>query len=140
MKKSTICRLCSSCCPVEVEIEDNRLVAAERKSFLPADKRHPCPKLNAAADIVYSPERLKRPMVKGANNNFSETSWNEALEIVADRFLHYKEKFGAESVCWLRGMAADWGAPWDYANRLMNAFGSPNTVGNGSNMRLAREL
>lgn len=33
MKKHTVCRLCSSCCPVEVEIEGNRLVAAEIRSF-----------------------------------------------------------------------------------------------------------
>ena len=29
MKKHTVCRLCSSCCPVEVEIEGNRLVAMD---------------------------------------------------------------------------------------------------------------
>jgi anaerobic selenocysteine-containing dehydrogenase len=57
MQKDTVCRLCSSCCPVKVEIEGNRLVAAARKSFLPENEGYPCPKLNAAAEIVYSPER-----------------------------------------------------------------------------------
>jgi len=64
MQKDTVCRLCSSCCPVTVEIEDNRLIAAARKSFLEENERHQCPKLNAAAEIVYSFERLKRPLVK----------------------------------------------------------------------------
>jgi len=81
-----------------------------------------------------------RPLVKMSDNSFKEASWEEALGIVADKFRHYKRKYGAESVCWLRGMAADWGAPWDYANRLMNAFGSPNTIGNGSVCFVAREL
>ncbi len=143
MKKDTVCRLCSSCCPIEVDIENNRLVKAERKSFLPEGKRVHCPKLKAAADIVYSPKRLKRSLVKEKSNGgncFKETSWNKALDIIADRFNFFKREYGAESICWLRGMAADWGAPWDYANRLMNLFGSPNTIGNGSVCHVAREI
>ena len=143
MQKDTVCRLCSSCCPVQVEIEDNRLIAAKRKSFLSEKEICPCPKLNAAAEIVYSPERLKKPLVREGRdrgNSFRETSWDEALDIIADRFHYFKNQHGAESVCWLRGMAADWGAPWDYANRLMNLFGSPNTIGNGSVCHVAREM
>ena len=37
-------------------------------------------------------------------------------------------------------MAADWGAPWDYVNRLMNGFGSPNSIGNGSVCHVGREF
>ncbi len=142
MKKDTVCRLCSSCCPVEVVLEDNRLIAAVRKSFSPSGERSSCPKLKAAADIVYSPDRLKKPLVKerGAGIGFREASWDEALDMVADRFQYFKKAHGAESVCWLRGMAADWGAPWDYVNRLMNLFGSPNAIGNGSVCHVAREM
>ena len=53
---------------------------------------------------------------------------------------HFKQTHGPESVAWLRGMAADWGAQWDYANRLMNLFGSPNTIGNGSVCHVARDM
>ena len=143
MKENTICRLCSSCCPIEVEKENHRLTAAERKSPLSREKKYPCPKLMAAADIVYSPERLKHPLVreKGPGDpHFKETSWDQALDIIADRFRYFRSEYGPESVCWLRGMAADWGAPWDYANRLMNLFGSPNTIGNGSVCHVAREM
>ena len=143
MKEDTICRLCSSCCPIEVEKENNRLISAERKSPLPGRKRYPCLKLMAAADIAYSPERLKRPLVKengSGGNRFKESSWNQALDLIADRFRYFKTAYGPQSICWLRGMAADWGAPWDYANRLMNLFGSPNTIGNGSVCHVAREM
>ncbi len=143
MKMDTICRLCSACCPVEVVIEEGKLVGAERKSFLPSAKALKCPKLKAASEIVYSPARLKKPLVKKkqiSGNDFAETSWNEALDLIAEKFRHCKKSYGPESVCWLRGMAADWGAQWDYANRLMNAFGSPNTIGNGSVCHVAREM
>ena len=143
MKKHTICRLCSASSPVEVMVEDKRLVSAERKSFLPAEKRLLCPKLEAVASIVYSPERLSHPVIKkwrNAGSGFTKISWDEALGIIADRFGYFKEHYGPQSICWLRGMAADWDAPWDYANRLMNAFGSTNTIGNGSVCHVAREM
>lgn len=143
MKKDTICRLCSSCCPVEATIKDGKLVRAERKSFLPKKKQVRCPKLNAAVDIVYSPERLKTPLIrenKKSGTLFREASWDEALDHVAGKFRFFKETHGPQSVCWLRGMAADWGAPWDYANRFMNVYGSPNTIGNGSVCHVGREM
>ena len=137
----TVCRFCSSCCPIEAEVVDNRLVAAWRKSFLTPDKRLACPKLSAAPEIVYSPERLTTPLIKKEDGSgFREASWDEALNWVADRFQHHKETAGAQSVAWLRGMAADWGAPWDYPNRLMHLFGSPNTIGNGSICFVARDF
>ena len=139
MIKDTICRLCSACCPIEAEVRNGRLVAAERKSFLPVDQRLKCPKLVAAPDIVYAPDRLSAPLVKSVGG-FKEASWDEALDLIAERFRHFKNAYGAESVAWLRGMAADWGAPWDYANRLMNVFGSPNTIGNGSVCHVGRDM
>lgn len=139
MKTDTICRFCSSCCPVVAETENNRLIGARRKSIFPDNKQLICPKLKAAADIVYSPDRLKTPLIREANG-FREATWDEALNLVASRFMKFREESGAESVCWLRGMAADWGAPWDYVNRLMNAFGSPNSIGNGSVCHVGREF
>ena len=85
-------------------------------------------------------EKTPDPGGRQRPGKFREASWDEALDLVAGRFRHFKEQYGAQSVCWLRGMAADWGAPWDYANRLMNAFGSPNTIGNGSVCHVAREM
>ena len=138
---ATVCRFCSSCCPIEAEVIDNRLVAAWRKSFLDPEKRLACAKLTAAPDIVYSPERLTTPLIKKDDGSgFREASWDEALDLVAARFLHHKETSGAQSGAWLRGMAADWGAPWDYPNRLMHLFGSPNTIGNGSICFVARDF
>jgi len=141
MKRDTVCRLCSSCCPVVVESIDNKLVSAERKSFVSQDKRLRCPRLTRAADIVYSSKRLTTPLIREKETgHFREASWDEALDLVVAKFNHHKSESGPQSVAWLRGMAADWGAPWDYANRLMNLFGSPNTIGNGSICFVAREM
>ena len=137
----TVCRFCSSCCPIEAEVEEGRLIGARRKSFLEPDKRLVCAKLAAAPEIVYSPVRLTRPLVKKEDGTgFRETGWDEALDRVVAAFRHHRQASGPQSVAWLRGMAADWGAPWDYPNRLMHAFGSPNTIGNGSICFVARDF
>jgi anaerobic selenocysteine-containing dehydrogenase len=102
-----------------------------------------CQKLAAAADIVYSPDRVRSPLIKndtGGQITWKEATWDDALQVVAQNLDLLKTKYGAESVCWMRGMAADWGAPWDYAIRLMRAFGSPNVIGNGSVCHVAREM
>ncbi len=141
MLLDTVCRFCSSCCPIEAEVDNDRLITARRKSFLDPEQRLVCPKLAAAPEIVYSPHRLTTPLIKNDNGSgFREASWDEALDLVASRFRHHQATTGAPSVAWLRGMAADWGAPWDYPNRLMHLFGSPNTIGNGSICFVARDF
>jgi hypothetical protein len=99
-----------------------------------------CPKLAAAPEIVYSPARLTTPLIKKKDGSgFREAGWDEALDLVASEFFRHREQSGAQAIAWLRGMAADWGAPWDYPNRLMHAFGSPNTI-TTANDDLARKI
>jgi anaerobic selenocysteine-containing dehydrogenase len=140
MQKFSVCRLCSACCPITVEVENGKLISAERISFLSPKKKLRCPKLMAAPEIVYSPKRVLAPLIRKNGGTLRKASWDEALNLVAQKFNECKDRHGAESVGWLRGMAADWGAQWDYANRLMNVFGSPNTIGNGSVCHVARDM
>ncbi|WP_291320510.1 molybdopterin-dependent oxidoreductase [Desulfonatronospira sp.] len=139
----TVCRFCSACCPVEARVESGRLVSAQRKSFLPPAERINCPRLMRAPEIVYSKKRLHSPLIrqgKKESAKFRQACWDEALDLVGSKFLQHRDASGPESIAWLRGMAADWGTPWDYAQRLMNAFGSPNSIGNGSVCHVAREM
>jgi anaerobic selenocysteine-containing dehydrogenase len=142
-QRHTICRLCSALCPILVRVENEKLISAKRKAPPGLETDYSCPKLKAAPDIVYSEKRLKKPLIKdagGSNNGWKEASWPQALDWIADKLTDLKSRYGAETVCWMRGMAADWGAPWDYARRFMNAFGSPNVIGNGAVCHVAREL
>ena len=99
----TVCRFCSSCCPIETEVEEGRLIGARRKSFLDPDKRLACAKLAAAPEIVYSPARLTKPLVKKEDGSgFRETGWDEALDRVVAAFWHHRRVSGPQSVAWLR--------------------------------------
>jgi len=141
-KKHTICRLCSACCPVVVYLKNNKIILVERKIKTRIKEEYFCPKIKAAAQIVYSPNRLKTPMIKKKKDGktfWQEVSWKTALNRITKKLNLLKKEYGAESICWLRGQASDWGAVWHYANRLMNVFGSPNIIGNGSVCHAARD-
>jgi anaerobic selenocysteine-containing dehydrogenase len=140
-KKNTICHLCSACCPVIIYLKNNKIIRVERKSNNKTIENYSCPKIKAATQIIYSPDRLKKPMIKKKRNGKSfwqEVSWETALNNISKKLNLLKNEYGPESICWLRGQASDWGAVWHYTNRLMNVFGSPNTIGNGSVCHAAR--
>jgi len=143
-KKYTICHLCARCCPVVVKLENSKIISVERKNSTPSiEEDYFCPKLRAASEIVYSPKRLKAPLIKKKMNGkdiWNGSTWEQTLDIIATKLNLFKQKYGAESVSWLRGQAADWGAPWHYAIRFMNTFGSPNVFGNGSVCYWVREM
>lgn len=139
MKLITVCRLCSACCPVAVEVLDGEFKSSRR--ITPFEKSIVCPKLLNAKNIIYSKDRVRKPLLrKNLKDDFKEVSWQEALDFVADRIEKTKSKYNPQSIALLRGMAADWGTPWDYAVRLMSVIGSPNAIGNGSVCFVAREI
>lgn len=141
-QKHTICHLCSACCPVVVNLKNNKIISAERKATSSITENYFCPKLKATSQIVYSADRLKIPLIKKKKNGktfWQEVSWTKALDSIARKLNLLKKEYGPESVCWIRGQAPDWGAPWHYAIRLMNVFGSPNIIGNGSICYAARD-
>ncbi len=139
MREITICRLCSACCPVEVEILEGKIQGAQRITSF--EKTIKCPKLMQAKNIVYSKNRILKPLLRNSiSEEFKEVSWDEAIGFIAKKLEKIKEEYSPASIALLRGMAADWGTSWDYSVRFMSALGSPNALGNGSVCFVAREM
>ncbi len=125
-KVRSICFECHSRCGVIVEVKDGRLTKVKGDPDHPHSHGYTCPKGRAAAEMIYHPQRITKPLVKvggKSSTRFEETSWDNALDIVASRLLESREKWGAESVVFgtgtTRGMAP-------YLNRFLTLFGSPN--------------
>lgn len=99
VKQSVICGVCPGSCVVDVNLESGKLI-----DIFPA-KDEPfgalCLRGKFAKEILYSPDRLKRPLIRvgeKGEGNFREASWEEALDYVAHGFLKVKEKYGPESL------------------------------------------
>lgn len=143
MKRITVCRLCSANCLIEVNIDQNNNIFAERIKSPCLKKNISCPKLQAVNEIIYSPDRLTDPLLKIKKANkptWEKQSWEIILDLIASKLQYYKKNYGAESICWIRGQAPDWSSTWHYAMRFMNLLGSPNIIGNGSICHAAREF
>jgi len=128
------CALCISHCGCISIVDDGVLTKVE------ADPSHPvgrylCIKGKAAPDLVNSPDRLltpvKRTRPKGdPDPGWQAISWDEALDFTARHMKEAAKRFGPESVAFnvttSSGTAIGDAMPWIY--RLINSFGSPNSV------------
>jgi thiosulfate reductase/polysulfide reductase chain A len=122
----SICFECHSRCGVILEVKEGKLTGVKGDPDHPHSHGYTCPKGRAASEMIYHPDRITKPLVKvgpKTGKQFEETSWDNALNIIAERLLESREKWGAESVVFgtgtTRGMAP-------YLNRFLTLFGSPN--------------
>jgi len=77
------CYTCGALCGMTAKLEDGILTGV---SGLPGDPKgggRLCPKGASSPDHLYSPYRLKAPLIK-ENGRFRKASWEEALDAVAD--------------------------------------------------------
>lgn len=128
------CGLCIARCGTIATVEDGRFTR------LDPDPSHPtgaaiCAKGRAAPELVYSKDRLTRPLrrrnPKGhADPAWEEISWDTALDEIAKAMRRIAAESGPEAIAFSQSSPsttaiADSGA---FIQRLMNAFGTPNWV------------
>ncbi|MFZ9156471.1 MAG: molybdopterin-containing oxidoreductase family protein [Ilumatobacteraceae bacterium] len=99
--KGTCHHDCPDSCGWEVVVDDGVAVKMRGNPEHPYSQGELCPKVNRFVDRVYSPDRVLRPLVrtgrKGAAE-FRETTWEEALGIVADRLHEIIARDGGEAI------------------------------------------
>jgi anaerobic selenocysteine-containing dehydrogenase len=119
-------------CPSVVTLDGTRVVSLE------PDRAHPlggaiCGKGRAAPEMHDHPQRvnypLRRTRPKTADDpGWERCSWDEALNLIAERLLEIKATSGPEAVVFSRGTGGATGfreaEPW--FKRLGNYFGTPN--------------
>jgi formate dehydrogenase alpha subunit len=96
-KVKTTCPYCGVGCQLELFIQNGKIVRSNGvEGVLPNDGRL-CVKGRFGYDFVNSPERLKKPLIK-KEGKFVESSWDEAIELIASKFLEIKQKYGNEAL------------------------------------------
>src|SRR5947209_9256440 len=93
---------CPSTCALEVEVLDERTIGrvrgAEENAYTAGVI---CAKVARYAERVHHPDRLTRPVRrKGAKGSgaFEPISWDDALDLVAEKFLQAESRGGSQSV------------------------------------------
>jgi len=124
--KST-CELCNAGCGVLVYLENDNPVKVEGNPEHPINRGAICIKGKASIEILNHPDRLKYPLKRAGERGegkWQRINWDEALDTIASELNRIKNKYGAESVTFIRGAAK--GYQDSYLSRFAFAFGSPN--------------
>jgi formate dehydrogenase alpha subunit len=96
-KVKTTCPYCGVGCQIELLVQNGEIVRSNGiEDVLPNDGRL-CIKGRFGYDFVHDKERLTKPLLK-RDGRFVEIEWDEALDIVASKFRHIKDKYGKESL------------------------------------------
>jgi anaerobic selenocysteine-containing dehydrogenase len=93
----TACNLCEAICGLELTITDGEVTAIRGNPRDPLSRGYICPKGVALADTYEDPDRLRRPLVR-RGEDWIETDWDHALDLVADRLAETIAQHGRDSV------------------------------------------
>ncbi|TDD25295.1 molybdopterin-dependent oxidoreductase [Nonomuraea diastatica] len=91
------CTLCEAMCGLRVTTSGNRIVGIRGDEDDSLSAGHICPKALALADLRDDPDRLRSP-VRRTEDGWRDISWEEAFDLVAERFARLRRRHGADSV------------------------------------------
>lgn len=131
--RSTTCQGCTTWCSVQVQIDQGRAVKVRGNPQCMGNHGEICPRPHLALQQVYDPDRVKVPMKrtnpkKGRNEDpkFVPISWDEALDLLADKMMELRQAEETHKFAVLRGR-------YTYMRDLIysalpKVFGSPNGI------------
>ena len=100
----TTCPYCGVGCQLELWVKNNKIMKVKGASGAP-NEGSTCVKGRFGLDFVQRPDRLKKPLIK-KDGKFEEASWDEALNLVAQKFGEAKAKYGADALAGLTSAVA----------------------------------
>jgi len=121
-------RMCHGGCGVLVYTKNGKAEKIAGDPDCPINHGTLCSKGLASAQLAYHPDRLTHPVKRSGSRGcgrWKRISWDEALDTIAERLLHYKDAFGAESVVFGYGTGRENEA---VIYRFANLFGTPNVL------------
>lgn len=99
---ATVCPLdCPDSCSLDVTVRDGRIVTVDGSSLNPVTDGYICAKVRRFPERVYGPDRVLYPMRrKGPKGlaGFERISWDDALNLVAERLREARDQWGGESI------------------------------------------
>ena len=121
----SMCGMCAVRCPMEVTVEDGRVVWLQGNTHDPAIGASLCAKGSAGLAFEFDDQRPQTPLIRTGprgSGQWRRASWDEALDYIADKLHETIDAYGG------RGIAlSDRGGPFtDLTRTFVHALGSPN--------------
>jgi formate dehydrogenase major subunit len=97
-KIRTTCPYCGVGCQQLLHVKNGRIAKITGVEGAEPNQGRLCVKGRFGYDFLYSEERLKTPLIRQENGEFREASWDEALDLVVEKFKGIIEKHGPDAV------------------------------------------
>ncbi len=96
----TICPYCGTGCGLYIQVLDGEVVGVIPDKEHPVSRGKLCIKGWNATAFLRHPDRLTTPLIR-EGDTFRPASWDEALELVAERLRAVRDTFGSDAVGFL---------------------------------------
>jgi thiosulfate reductase / polysulfide reductase chain A len=121
----SICGMCAVRCPIEVQVEDGRIVWLQGNPHDKAMGTSLCAKGSAGLAMEFDDERPHRPLIRTGprgSGQWREVGWEEALDYVAEKLKAVIDEYGGRGI-----VLSDRGGSFnDLTKSFLKALGSPN--------------
>jgi anaerobic selenocysteine-containing dehydrogenase len=106
----SVCPLdCPDTCSLAVTVEDQKIVKVRGSHINPLTRGTICGKVSHYPELVHGPQRLLTPLKRvgpKGDGKFTRISWDEALDLIYERFSAISREYGAEAI-----MPLNYGGP-----------------------------
>ncbi|WMJ15784.1 formate dehydrogenase subunit alpha [Geobacillus proteiniphilus] len=96
-KTKTVCTFCGVGCSFEVWTKGRKILKIQPVSEAPVNAISTCVKGKFGWDFVNSEERLTKPLIR-KGDVFVESTWEEALDLVAEKLGAIKRQYGGNAI------------------------------------------
>jgi len=104
--KKSYCRICTSYCAIEVDVEDNRIVRVRGDESDPVSGGYTCAKGRAMPYQAHSSNRLTSSLKRLPDGSYQPISVEQAMDEIAERLKQIIDKYGPRAVASLCGTAS----------------------------------
>jgi formate dehydrogenase alpha subunit len=106
----TVCPFCGVGCTLDLHIKDNTIFKVTSPHNSPVNHGNLCVKGRFGYDFLYSPRRVTTPLIRKERQvagqrkpaaslaDWREASWEEALDLAADRLTEIYQKHGSDAM------------------------------------------
>lgn len=95
-KVKTICPYCGTGCGIELNVKDNKIVGVTSDDG-EVNGQSLCVKGRFGYGFIHHPDRLKNPLIR-KNGHLVEASWQEAVELIAEKLDDIRNNHGSDSL------------------------------------------
>ncbi|WP_300408936.1 molybdopterin-dependent oxidoreductase [Lagierella sp.] len=105
--KEAICGICPGQCHVSLDVDNGHI-----KKIMKSKENFPaalCLRGLYSEDVLNSPDRIKTPLIRTGEkgeNSFREASWEEAIDLICEKFSNIIKNYGGHSLASVFGRGA----------------------------------